>query len=194
MHCDHGRNLTFLKEPNCWGESVLEIAELERDCLVRAGKAAAMAAIGRGVYAALVESLREKDGSSTTRFHRDALTRAIPEHRNQALGLNIDVLASEVIGLRTKTLEVLRATQAWLAKACQDLEELAKVYEDAEYDRKQERARLKTTRNGRTRRDEWNVEKVASRGQERAETEPLHYRWDVVCGLLNDLNGAAHGD
>ena len=64
---------TYLQAANCWDERVLAAAGQERDCLVRAGNAAAMAAIGRGVYAALVEWLRQREsGSEVGDLHRQA--------------------------------------------------------------------------------------------------------------------------
>jgi hypothetical protein len=60
---------------------------------------------------------------------------------------------------------------------------LRDVYERAECSRKQQRARLSRI-SGASRRLDWN-------NLEHATAKPLHYRWNVVLGLLDDLWAAA---
>jgi hypothetical protein len=184
---------SFLQSENCWDAHILSLAGEERECLVRAGHAAAMTAIGRGVYAALVEQMRKADGLPTTDLHRKALQDAVAAHRAEALKLDIGRLGAEA-GVPAATLEVLRRTNQWLQAGAGRVDDLLVVYRNAEYGRKQERARLRATPNGRRRRGEWNVEKnVDGNGEERAETTPLHYRWGIVRQLLSDLHGAEQG-
>ena len=73
-----GRNLDGCRY--CWDTPVLKVAGSHRSALERAGHAAALAAVGRGVYAALVEELKERDGRAVGRLHRDALGVALQEH------------------------------------------------------------------------------------------------------------------
>jgi hypothetical protein len=180
----------YLKADNCWDAPMLELAGQERDCLVRAGNAAAMAAIGRGVYAALVERLREREsGSEVGDLHRKALLVAVEFYREPALKLDVTKLADEAHGIPEKTLQVLRVTQQWLDRPGADFMELQEVYTRAECARKHERSRLSMTPNGKKRRLDWKSENVGLNGQERTQAEPLHYRWGIVQRLLGDLHG-----
>jgi hypothetical protein len=182
----------YLQTHNCWDEPVLDLAELERDCLIRAGNAAAMAAIGRGIYAALVEKLRQREnGTDVGDLHRRALLEAIDLYRERALELDVSKLADEARGVPDKTLHVLRATQVWLNRPRRDFTDLHDVYTKAEWARKGERSRLSMTPNGRNRRLDWKSENVGLNGQERTQAEPLHYRWGVVQRLLTDLHGGS---
>ena len=183
----------YLQTPNCWDDPVLELAEQERECLVRAGNAAAMTAIGRGIYAALVERLRQKEaGAEIGDLHRQALLEAIDLYRERALKLDVPQLADEAQGVPEKTLQVLHATQQWLRRSRVDCWELHEVYAKAEWARKHERSRLAITMNGRKRRLDWKSENVGLNGQERTQAEPLHYRWGVVQRLLSDLHGGSN--
>jgi hypothetical protein len=184
----------YLQADNCWDATVLELAGQERDCLVRAGNAAAMAAIGRGVYAALVERLREREpGSEVGDLHRKALLEAVDLYREPALELDVTKLADEAHGIPEKTLRVLRVTQQWLERPGADFMELQDVYAKAEWARKHERSRLSMTPNGRKRRLDWRSENVGLNGQERTQAEPLHFRWGVIQRLLGDLHGESDG-
>jgi hypothetical protein len=185
----------FLLAANCWDEPVCRVAgDDEAKHLVRAGRFAAMAAIGRGVYAALVEEMREEDGLPVTRLHRDALEESKANHGKQAQHVDVDLLASEAPTIPSQTLEVLVKTKAWLDEGAVSIAGLRDTYRRAEYKRKHERARLCPTPNGRDRRADWVLEKkVDEAGQESVQTDPLHYRWSNVCRLLRDLAGTAHG-
>jgi hypothetical protein len=77
----------------------------------------------------------------------------------------------------------LETTLAWIADGAKDPMALRDVYERAECDRKQHRARLSRVF-GASRRMEWNNDLHPG-------AEPLHYRWRQVSGLLNDLWAAA---
>jgi hypothetical protein len=184
----------FLLAGNCWDEPVRSVAgDDEAMHLVRAGRFAAMAAIGRGVYAALVEEMREEDGLEVTRLHRDALEEAKGKHGKRAQRIDVDLLASEAPTIPSETLEVLIRTKAWLDDGALSVSGLRETYRRAEYRRKHERARLCPTKNGKDRRADWVLEKrVDEAGQESVQTDPLHYRWSNVCQLLRDLAGVVH--
>jgi hypothetical protein len=151
--------------------------------LRRAGEAAALSAIGRGIYAALVETLREKeDGRPTPSKHRENLPLVIEEHVNAALRLKLDDLEADVGSLPKPVMVALRETVAWLAGGARDLIHLRDAYAVAEWSRKIQRARLTPDLNGRERRLEWD-------SASHALAEPLHFRWGNIKRLLLDLEG-----
>ena len=195
LQTSHQRLPEFLLAANCWDEAVRRVAsDDEAELLVHAGQLAAMAAIGRGVYAALVEEMREEDGLSVTRLHRDALEDAKAKHGKQARRIDVDLLVSEAPTIPIETIEVLTKTKAWLDDGSVSISGLRETYGRAEYQRKHERARLCQTPNGRDRRADWVLEKkVDEAGQESVQTDPLHFRWSQVNQLLRDLAGAADG-
>lgn len=170
---------------NCWDAPVAEVATHDRAALVRAGHAAALAAIGRGIYAALVEQLRDEvDRRETTRRHRDLLPGVVERYARSAGRLDLDKLVDDVRELPRPVLDVLEATLDWLGGGAGDPLPLRGVYARAEHFRKGQRARLSDDLNGRERRLEWN-------NTEHSPAEPLHYRWGNVRRLLADLHGAA---
>jgi len=184
-----------LSAQNCWNPQILKLAGGDRDALKMAKRAAAMAAIGRGVYAALVERLREKDRKETLTFHQMALEQGVADFREVALELDIDKLTAGIQHLSPEIVLVLRQTKDWLKKDRRDLWELYGEYEAAERTRKKLRSRLSLTANGRRRRDDWTIEKnIGPNGEEKAETDPLHYRWYIVTRLLSDLQGERNGE
>jgi hypothetical protein len=77
---------------------------------------------------------------------------------------------------------VLTATKDWMASKSGNPAPLFDVYAAAEA-RKGPRARLALTPNGRARRLEWSSD-------EHGLAAPLHYRWEQVSTLLNDLADA----
>jgi hypothetical protein len=153
--------------------------------LERARRAASLAAIGRGVYAANVEAMRDRDGLATSARHRTNLGAVIDEHRTRALELDISCLAEDAPGLPPFFIAVLKQTQEWSADP-RDPMKLLQVYAAAEVRRKGSRARLASTPIGRQRRAEWD-------NQGHTLAEPLHYRWRVVQRMLLDLNGNGRG-
>ncbi|SPK72674.1 conserved protein of unknown function [Cupriavidus taiwanensis] len=173
----------FVNVPTCWSEEVRATADQHSDVLLRAQAAAALACIGRGVYAALVEQTRERrDRRSTPTRHRDHLEKMIAEYRATALRFDLSAAEAE-IGPFDKTLrDVLDCTRMWLRAEDQDLGHLHTVYELAEVDRKKLRARLPDLGFARTRRSEWDSEDYPL-------AKPLHYRWDRVSRMLADLHG-----
>lgn len=170
-----------------WSAKVTSAAEHEdRLPLRRSHQAAALAAIGRAAYGALVESIREKvDGIPTPNVHRRNLPEVVAEHRDEGLELDIEAVSLDAPGrINEGILTILRETQAWLHESKRDVEKLHRAYESAECARKGRRARLAMTITGREKRAEWVAD-------EHPLARPLHYRWDNVRRLLLDLQAAS---
>lgn len=165
-----------------WNKSVLNIADSQdRAALERARQSAALAAIGRALYAYLVEEIRDRrDGLSTSTLQRDNLPAVIDEHRQKALELDISRLSDDARGLPGFFVTVLKETQSWLTDP-RDPMKLLDFYSVAERKRKGNRARLAPTPIGRQRRAEWANE-------DHPLAKPLHYRWGIVRRMLMDLN------
>ena len=175
------RNVHVKRLSDPWVPSVLKAASQDdRHALIRAQQAAALAAIGRGIYAALVEYMCEQaDKRLVGNLHRDALKVIIKEHQQDALACDITEVCLDAGQLPSLFIEVLETTQQWLT-GIHDSRELLELYGHAEVMRKGLRARLSDTRAGRKRRQDWNPE-------EHPEAEPLHYRWQNVKRLITDL-------
>ena len=170
------------KELSLWSDVVSAAADEEdRAALLRAQQVAALAAVGRAVYAALLETVCQlEDKRSMPQSHRAHLKEMIYKHKREALDLDIEALDQDAPqSLPSRILDVLRETQRWLQRdsSCLDLRS---VYERAEIRRKGRRARLARTLAGQERRVEWNSENYPL-------AEPLHYRWGNVKRLLGDL-------
>jgi len=168
-----------------YGVKVTSAADPEdRAALRRAGQAAALSAVGRAVYAALVEWMQDRfDGAPKSTHHRDMLPDVIATYRNDALALDVEAVETDAPGRITNgILTVLAETQVWLRRQGRNVEDLHPVYEQAEFCRKGRRSRLTKTPAGRERRAEWIPE-------EHPDASPLHYRWDNVRRLLMDLQG-----
>lgn len=166
---------------NCWSPSVRALADQDAAALRRAGDAASLAAIGRAVYAALVETLKdEQDKAATLHIHRQHLPGIIDEHAEAAGRVDLGLLCADTDGLPATLTDVLRDTLDWLRRGRKNPMPLLDIYAAAECERKTQRARLAQTINGRQRRMEW-------RSEHHALAAPLHYRWDRVYRLLQDL-------
>jgi hypothetical protein len=148
---------------------------------VHAQQVAALSAVGRAIYAALVEHICEaEDKRLMPSRHRSHLDRIVQQYRREALQLDVNAVVQDAPGLRTSPiLGILSETQRWLERGG-DYCELRSLYEQAEISRKGRRARLARTLVGRERRAEWSPE-------EHVEATPLHYRWRNVQRLLEDL-------
>ena len=168
-----------------WSAKVKAAADqADREALLRARQAAALSAIGRGVYAALVEQVREKhDGLATEDIHRANLKVVTEEFATEALALDVDKIAFDAPSIPSGILEVLRTTQNWLRRRSNELAPLYDVYQSAESRRKGRRARLMKSLAGRDKRAEWVPD-------QHPLATPLHYRWGNVRQLLMDLQGA----
>ncbi|MGE3872549.1 MAG: DUF6361 family protein [Parvibaculaceae bacterium] len=168
----------------CYEPGIAELAKEDAMKLRRAGYAAALAAIGRAIYAALVETLRDEDDNQpTSSIHRAHLPVVLAEHGVAASRLRLPELIEDVGILPAAVTEALERTLEWLNDGGRNITALRDVYERAECARKTHRARLSRI-TGAGRRIDW-------RNDEHALAVPLHYRWDVVLGLLDDLWAAA---
>ncbi len=181
------QNIPVARVKHPWKTVILKVASQEdRQSLIRARSTAALAAIGRGVYAALVEAAIERDGLETDRLHRGKLKELVGEYGDEALKLNIEETLIDFPELNgKKIMTVLRDTKAWLKDGGKKPEQLRHCYEAAELARKGPvRVKLPNTPHARERRREWSINKDS-----RKKSEPLHYRWKNVRRLLMDLQG-----
>lgn len=166
-----------------WDDEVRAVAGPDQAPLVRAQQSASLAGVGRAVYDALLEDIVESnDKRETSTRHRDHLTSMVEEHGPVAAELNIDALEADVGALPTKLRTVLSITKDWITSKTENPVPLFDAYAAAEA-RKGPRARLALTPNGRARRLEWSSDEHGLAG-------PLHYRWEQVSTLLDDLAGA----
>ena len=167
------------KDP--WVSEIADIADSEdRAALVTARQAAALAGIGRGAYAALVELARANDGLPESTIHQDHLEKMIALHGHDAGDLDLKALSDYLPNLPEDLSDVLSKTLDWVAVGDTDPSALSETYSKAECNRKGLRARLPDTVAGRQRRAEWDP-------KEHRLAEPLHYRWPNVRRLLTDL-------
>lgn len=176
-----GKNIGAAK--NCWDPSILRLSGSEKKTLVRAGQAAALSAIGRAVYSALVETMKnEKDRHPETIIHRDILHDTVCKWGSQASKLNEEEFHLDMNGLPGPVEEMLHETLVWIRKDGNDPISLHEVYSRAEYSRKGNRARLADNQFGADRRVEWQAD------MQQGKAEPLHYRWGNVKRLLHDIS------
>ncbi len=155
----------------------------DREALLRARQASALSAIGRGVYAALVEQSRDEyDAVPTEDVHRTRLVDIVEEYAPTALALKVDDIRIDAPSIPSGILEILRATQWWLRSGTRSIAQMYETYERAESKRKGRRARLSKTLPGRERRAEWVPD-------QHPPAKPLHYRWEKVRQLIMDLQG-----
>ena len=173
--------------PTAWSSQVLDIAGIERPALERAGQAAALAAIGRAVYAAQVETLCEEvDGSNRSQTQRAALPSILERWAAQAERLEWSDFLEDMNDrseLSPVLATALHDTLAWVRTGHTDPMRLEAVYRDAETFRKHRRARLSLSQFGADQRADWD-------NDHHPLGSPLHYRWDQVQMLLKDLVGA----
>jgi hypothetical protein len=166
-----------------WSKAIRDIADADdKRALIVASHVAALAGIGRAVYAALVEEAKAADGAPRTTVPFDDTQRMVATHGEAAKALDISALNALVPGLPSYLIDVLNATQKWLQSSLQKVDGLRDVYQRAEQ-RKGARARLASNLGGQGRRAEWSAE-------QHPLAEPLHFRWGNVRRLLNDLEPA----
>ncbi|WP_372398696.1 DUF6361 family protein [Azospirillum sp. HJ39] len=166
-----------------WANETYAIAGADRGPLVRARQAASLAGIGRAIYDALLERIVEiDDRRDVSARHREHLKAVLAEHGPIAARLDIAALEADIGTLPPKLLAVVTATKEWIAAGSGSPVALSAVYTAAEA-RKGPRARLAPTPNGRARRLEWSIDEHGLAG-------PLHYRWQQVSTLLDDLADA----
>ena len=170
---------------HCWDSEILALAGKEAAMLKRAGQAAALSAIGRAIYAAQVETLKEtRDKRPQPNLHRAALKDAVEQWGGLAARLDMDLFLAEIGHLPPAVEGVLQETSAWVRANSKDPMPLLDVYARAEVSRKDDRARLASNQFGVDRRMEWQ-------GERHGRAEPLHYRWGNVKRLLRDLEAVA---
>ena len=166
-----------------WSPEIADLAQHERAALVRAGQAAALAAIGRAIYAAQVETLKDTlDHRKCSDFHRNALSNVVENWRAEAEKLDWKSFETDMTTLPPRVSEALLATLNWVQRGTKDPMEVESAYCLSEEARKGRRARLSRTLDGLDRRTEWDNE-------EHGTAKPLHYRWGNVKRLLRDLEG-----
>lgn len=169
--------------PDMWSDETDAVAGTDKGLLVRARQAACLAGIGRAVYDALLErSVEFDDKLQISARHREHLKDILAEQGATAADLDIVALEADIGSLPAKLLAVVMATKDWIASGSTDPKALLEVYSAAEA-RKGPRARLAPTPNGRARRHEWSSDQHVLAG-------PLHYRWQQVSTLLDDLADA----
>lgn len=170
---------------HCWDEMILSLAGKDEPALRRAGQAAALSAVGRAVYAAQVETLKEeRDRRPQQNLHRAALKETVSHWGNEAAGLNMALFLDDVGKLPTPVETVIKETWSWLRSGSKNPMKLLEFYARAETVRKGDRARLANNQFGVDRRVEWQ-------GENHGRAESLHYRWGNVKRLLRDLEGVA---
>jgi hypothetical protein len=155
----------------------------DRRALRQAHCAAAMGAVGRAIYAALLENVCDtEDGrDSIGRMHREHLWgEVLPQYREQALQIDLDELRSDVPKMADTLLAVLRKTHQWLQGPMTDVTSLRDYYAASEQRRKGDRARLPSTGLARDRRHVWQP-------KDTKPAAPLHYRWPITRQFLMDL-------
>jgi len=166
-----------------WAPEIMALVDNEeQQVLQRARQAAAATAVGRAVYAALVEEIRAReDEMETAQNHREHLFHVIENYQGLALSLSVPELLRDQASLPRDLTHLIAETQSWLAsKQVGDVTQLRATYAAVEYRRKGRRARLPATVAARERRAEWSPE-------EHPLASPLDYRWWVVQRLLDDL-------
>lgn len=169
--------------PGMWAEETFAIAGPDQALLARAQQVASLAGIGRAVYDALLEHfIKDHDRREISERHCNHLKSLIAKHGSLAAKLDVNALQADIGELPAKLRAVVTATRDWTASGSTDFVSLSDLYVAAEA-RKGLRARLSLTPNGRARRLEWSSD-------EHGLAEPLHYRWDRVSMLLDDLADA----
>ena len=144
--------------------------------------AAALAAIGRAVYGALVEQLLARDGGPDEGTFRAQLETHFAAYGEAAGRCDLDTAEMFLPELPMHVRNVLRETRAYVREEKPDtFSRLRDCYQKAEVIRKTvRRARLLDTDRAAQRRAEWKPG--------RHNTTPLHYRWKIVREMLADLS------
>lgn len=144
--------------------------------------AAALAAIGRCVYGALVESLIANDGGDDDCRFRNQLSSHFAEYGEAACRFDLNQVKDFIPQLPIYMINVLHETQRFVqGDRPTNFRQLEPWYQHAESVRKgSRRARLCVKGNGPHRRSEWQ--------KDRHNVTPLHYRWRIIRKMVLDLN------
>jgi hypothetical protein len=171
------------KSPELPNELDARADAADKRALGVARDAAALAAIGRAVYGALVEQLLARDGGPDSDTYRAQLHAHFASYGEAAGRCDLDAAEAFLPYLPLHVRNVLRETQAYVrAERPENFFVLRDCYQKAEVTRKTaRRARLLDTERSAQRRSEWDPG--------RHNTTPLHYRWHIVRDMLSDLNG-----
>jgi hypothetical protein len=145
--------------------------------------AAALTAIGRAVYGALVEQLLASDGGPDEGTFRTQLKTHFATYGEAAAHCDLEVMETLLPDVPRYVKRVLVETQAFVrAENPAMFSQLRDCYQRSEVIRKTaRRARLVDTELAAQRRTEWDPAKH--------NTTPLHYRWRIVRAMLADLSG-----
>lgn len=168
-----------------WHVTVQQAADEEdKRYLKLAQQASSLAGIGRAVYAALVEKVKNQDDGTKEKKYWELLGAMCEEHHQMAVALDLQTLQTALPNLPSSLLCILGKTKEWLGGQRKSLNGLGEIYCDVEVQRKGRKARLGPSEGAKRRRAEWNTPQMPY-----PKAEPLHYRWFRVRQLLNDLNG-----
>lgn len=153
----------------------------DKQALKVARDAAELSAIGRAVYGALVEHLCAEDGREVESIFRAALHSHFDQYGAAASRCDLATLKVILPSIPSYVNDVLAQTQAYVLDGKpEDFLKLRGCYQHSEVTRKTGRARLANTLKAVQRRNEWD--------SGRHNITPLHYRWQVVRKMLNDLS------
>ena len=163
-----------------WDDPLRQLADAaDQAALLHARDAASVAALLRGLYNALVETVRDEvDHISKDTDHRVRMEVLRATHSAAALRFRPAAAARDGLdlgGLAT----VIEKLQAWLAVPASTPMDARPWLARWESIRKGERARLPRTRPAALRRLDWSTSPAG----------PIEYRWGVVRGILQDLGG-----
>lgn len=158
--------------------------EADKAALEIARHAAALTAVGRAAYGALVEHLIIADGRTIEPFFQEQLSSHLDEYGDDAGRCDIEQLHLLIPSLPLHVREVLARTRDFAREgAPEKFTQLLACYRDSECRRKGPRARLANTGRAILRRRDWNPDQH--------NTDALHYRWFIVRDMLDDLFGAS---
>lgn len=158
-----------------WSRKVWDVASPEeRELLALARRAASVACIARGAYAALVEAKRNVDLEVSERLHADALPELVAEHREAALKTDLDALRAAT-RIDDNLARFVQEVLEWIRSAGA-LDGIARALETRERELKRERAYLLNPK----RRAEWR----------KSVATPLDYRWPVVRAMIIRVGAA----
>jgi hypothetical protein len=150
--------------------------------LATARSAAALSAIGRAVYGALVEVRIARDAGQDDRTFRSLLPMHFDRHGDRAADCDLTTLTGLLPDLPRFLVDVLAQTLEYVRQGKpSDFASLLSCYRSAEVRRKTaQRSRLGDGPRAAERRAEWRPD--------RHNTTPLHYRWRVVQSIAADLS------
>ncbi|MEH2524208.1 MULTISPECIES: DUF6361 family protein [unclassified Bradyrhizobium] len=168
-----------------WSARVSGLASADdKEALERARKAASLVCIGRALYAAMIEELKNADvrGSQSSKIHMDFLEKLRLEHRTHALSLDLKELefdlrqADRLQQIDKQLIDLLREVQEW-SYVGGGFDQLKPLFLQREISLKNSRAMLAPA--AAKRRELWTVSDPA---------QPLNYRWPIVSTFLKDLS------